>query len=204
MIGVYSVRHIRLAEAELMARLPAGALMQRAASALAAQCARVLGGPYGANVALLIGAGDNGGDALYAGARLARRGARVDAVLLRPDRAHASGLAAFRAAGGRVRDRPVRSIARADLVVDGMLGIGGRGGLRDDAARLAEITEDRGGLVVAVDLPSGIEPDTGETPGPNVTVRSASSLARRRLLRAASLTSTSAWRRSCRDRRFRC
>jgi hydroxyethylthiazole kinase-like uncharacterized protein yjeF len=168
MIGVFSVRHVRLAESELMARLPEGALMQRAAAALAAQCARVLGGPYGANVALLVGAGDNGGDALYAGARLARRGARVDAVLLRADRAHQGGLAAFRAAGGRVSNRPVRSIARADLVVDGMLGIGGRGGLRDDAARLAEITEDRGGLVVAVDLPSGIEPDTGETPGPHV------------------------------------
>ncbi|HSI92249.1 MAG TPA: NAD(P)H-hydrate dehydratase [Jiangellaceae bacterium] len=168
MIGVYSVRHIRLAESELMARLPDGALMQRAASALAAQCARVLGGPYGANVALLVGAGDNGGDALYAGARLARRGARVDAVLVRPDRVHARGLAAFQEAGGRVSDRPVRSIARADLVLDGMLGIGGRGGLRDDAARLAEIAEDRGGLVVAVDLPSGIEPDSGETSGPHV------------------------------------
>jgi hydroxyethylthiazole kinase-like uncharacterized protein yjeF len=167
-IGVFSVRHVRLAESELMARLPEGALMQRAAAALAAQCARVLGGPYGANVALLVGAGDNGGDALYAGARLARRGARVDAVLLRADRAHPGGLAALRDAGGRVSNRPVRSIARADLVVDGMLGIGGRGGLREDAARLAEITEDRGGLVVAVDLPSGIEPDTGETPGPHV------------------------------------
>ncbi len=168
MIGVYSVRHIRLAESELMARLPEGALMQRASSALAAQCARVLDGPYGANVALLVGAGDNGGDALYAGASLARRGARVDAILLRRDRAHAGGLATFRAAGGRVSDRPVRSIARADLVVDGMLGIGGRGGLRDDAARLAEIADDRGGLVVAVDLPSGIDPDTGETPGAHV------------------------------------
>jgi ADP-dependent NAD(P)H-hydrate dehydratase / NAD(P)H-hydrate epimerase len=167
-IGVHNVRHIRLAESELMARLPRGALMQRAATALAATCARVLGGPYGANVALLVGAGDNGGDALYAGSRLARRGARVDAVLVRPDRAHAGGLTALRDAGGRVSDRAVRSIARADLVIDGMLGIGGRGGLRDDAARLAEIAEDRGGLVIAVDLPSGIDPDTGETPGPHV------------------------------------
>lgn len=168
MIGVYDVRHIRAAEQELMARLPAGALMQRAAAALAAFCATVLGGPYGARVALLVGGGDNGGDALYAGARLAHRGARVDAILASPDRAHAGGLAAFRSAGGRVSDRPVRSIACADLVVDGLLGIGGRGGLRGDAAGLAEVARERGGLVVAVDLPSGVDPDTGETPGAHV------------------------------------
>jgi len=164
-IGIYEVRHVRSAERELMATLPDGALMQRAAGALAAHCARVLGGPYGARVALLVGSGDNGGDALYAGARLARRGATVDAVLAHPDRAHRGGLAALRASGGNVSDRPVRAIASADVVVDGLLGIGGRGGLRGDAARLAEVAHDRGGLVVAVDLPSGVEPDTGETPG---------------------------------------
>jgi ADP-dependent NAD(P)H-hydrate dehydratase / NAD(P)H-hydrate epimerase len=168
-IGVYDVRHIRGAEQELMARLPPGALMQRAAAALAAYCARVLGGPYGARVVLLVGGGDNGGDALYAGARLARRGARVDAVLAVPNRAHAGGLAALQAAGGRVSDRPVGAISCADLVVDGLLGIGGRGGLRGDAARLAELTYERGGLVVAVDLPSGVDPDTGETPGAHIT-----------------------------------
>lgn len=168
MIGVYEVRHVRFAERELMATLPEGALMQRAAAALAAQCARILGGPYGARVVLLVGGGDNGGDALYAGARLARRGAQVEAVLERPDRVHQGGLAALRDSGGRVSDRPVRAIATSDIVVDGLLGIGGRGGLRDDAARLAELARDRGGLIVAVDLPSGVEPDTGETPGPHV------------------------------------
>ncbi|HSI92583.1 MAG TPA: NAD(P)H-hydrate dehydratase [Jiangellaceae bacterium] len=168
MIGVYDVRHIRAAEQELMAQLPTGALMQRAAAALAAYCARILGGPYGARVALLVGGGDNGGDALYAGARLARRGARIDAILALPDRAHAGGLAALRAAGGRVSDQPISAISCADVVVDGLLGIGGRGGLRDDAARLAGLADERGGLVVAVDLPSGVDPDTGETPGPHV------------------------------------
>ncbi|MFW6204818.1 MAG: NAD(P)H-hydrate epimerase, partial [Actinomycetota bacterium] len=68
-----------------MDRLPAGTLMQRAAAGLAARCARILDGPYGARVTLLVGGGDNGGDALYAGAVLVRRGARVDAILTRPD-----------------------------------------------------------------------------------------------------------------------
>lgn len=168
MIGVYSVEQIRAAEAALMAELPPGALMQRAAAGLAAQCAQLLGGPYGSRVGLLVGGGDNGGDALYAGAGLARRGARVDAILAQPDRAHASGLAALHAAGGRVADDPRPVIARADIVIDGMLGIGGRGGLRGDAAQLADLADETGGLVVAVDLPSGVDPDTGETPGAHI------------------------------------
>jgi ADP-dependent NAD(P)H-hydrate dehydratase / NAD(P)H-hydrate epimerase len=167
-IGAHPVRQVRAAEASLMATLPAGSLMQRAATGLAARCARLLGGPYGARMALLVGGGDNGGDALFAGARLARRGARVEAVLARPDRAHVGGLTALRAAGGWVTDSPVQAVARADLVIDGLLGIGGSGGLRDDAAELAKLAGERAGLVVAVDLPSGVDPDSGELPGEHV------------------------------------
>ncbi|NED94364.1 NAD(P)H-hydrate dehydratase [Phytoactinopolyspora alkaliphila] len=182
-----------------MATLPDGALMQRAAAGLAAVCARILrgadnaspgmdwrgggqvtrparGGPYGARVVLLVGSGDNGGDALWAGARLARRGARVDAVVLRHDRVHESGLSAFLDAGGRVLsddDGPLtpaaeQAVRKADIVLDGILGIGGKGGLRDDAAYLAALASADAGLVIAVDLPSGIDADTGETPGAHV------------------------------------
>lgn len=96
----YSVDTVRTAERALMARLPEGALMQRAAAGLAVVCAELLGKVYGARVVLLVGSGDNGGDALYAGARLARRGAGVAAVLLDSERVHRAGLAAFRSAGG--------------------------------------------------------------------------------------------------------
>ena len=168
MIGAHPVRHIRAAEAALMATLPPGALMQRAAAGLAARCALLLGGPYGARVTLLVGAGDNGGDALFAGARLARRGARVDAILIRPERAHEDGLAALRGAGGAVTDWPVRSVAAADLVIDGLVGIGGSGGLRNDAAELVKLAAEQAGLVVSVDLPSGVDADTGELPGEHV------------------------------------
>ena len=168
MIGAHPVRHVRAAEAALMTKLPPGALMQRAAAGLAARCALLLGGPYGARVTLLVGAGDNGGDALFAGARLARRGARVDAILIRPERAHVPGLAALRGAGGAVTDWPVRSVAAADLVIDGLLGIGGSGGLRDDAAQLVRLAAERAGLLVSVDLPTGVDADTGELPGEHV------------------------------------
>lgn len=159
MRGVYTVEQIRAAEAVLMAQLPDGALMARAARGLAVECARLLERVYGARVVLLVGAGNNGGDALYAGAELARRGARVTALLLRPGTAHAGGLAALNRAGGRVADARPAALAGADLVLDGIVGIGGRGGLRDDAIGLARAARDA--LTVAVDIPSGVDADTG-------------------------------------------
>ncbi|WP_234534102.1 NAD(P)H-hydrate dehydratase [Streptomyces shenzhenensis] len=163
----YSVETVRAAERELMARLPEGALMQRAAAGLAAACADLLGRVYGSRVVLLVGSGDNGGDALYAGARLARRGAGVAAVLLSPERVHGGGLAALRRAGGTVvRDGGAEEpLLRADLVVDGIVGIGGKGGLRPEAAELVAVVERSRAAVVAVDLPSGVEADTGEVRG---------------------------------------
>ena len=108
--------------------------MLRAAHGLAYAVLDWLGGGYGARVLLLVGAGNNGGDALHAGAVLARRGAGVEAVLLAPDRVHASGLTAFRGAGGRVVT--AAEATPPDVVVDGIVGIGasrrapGRGGRR--------------------------------------------------------------------------
>ncbi|WP_328725975.1 NAD(P)H-hydrate dehydratase [Streptomyces sp. NBC_00259] len=161
----YSVETVRAAEAELMARVPEGALMQRAAAGLAAAVTGLLPRVYGARVVLLVGSGDNGGDALYAGARLARRGAAVAAVLLAPDRAHRQGLAAFRKAGGQVAEDPFAVLAVADVVLDGITGIGGHGGLRPDAVPVARAARGSNAMVVAVDLPSGIEADTGEVTG---------------------------------------
>ncbi|MCX4586418.1 NAD(P)H-hydrate dehydratase [Streptomyces sp. NBC_01481] len=160
----YRVETVRAAEAELMARLPEGALMQRAAAGLAAACTGLLGRVYGARVVLLVGSGDNGGDALYAGARLARRGAGVAAVLL-GSRAHEGGLAALLGAGGRVADDPFEVLAFTDLVLDGVTGIGGHGGLRPDAVPVIRAARGSNAAVVAVDLPSGVEADSGEVHG---------------------------------------
>ena len=171
----WRVADVRAAEKALMATLPAGTLMQRAAAGLARRCGLLLagsGGVYGARVLLLVGSGDNGGDTLYAGARLAERGAQVRALLLNPDRVHLDGLAALRTSGGfTVRDLP----AQADLVLDGIVGIGASGGLRPEAASLAQALgglRARGGgrpPVVAVDVPSGVTVDTGDVPGEAVT-----------------------------------
>jgi hydroxyethylthiazole kinase-like uncharacterized protein yjeF len=151
----YTVGQIRAAEAKLMATLPPDTLMQRAATGLAAACADYLGRTYGARVLVLAGSGDNGGDALWAGARLAARGAKVEAVLL-SERAHADGLRALTSAGGRVVSEP----GHADLVLDGIVGIGGWPGLRPQALEtLIHVSAP----IVAVDVPSGIDVDTGES-----------------------------------------
>ncbi|MCW2932243.1 MAG: carbohydrate kinase, YjeF related protein [Actinomycetia bacterium] len=268
MRDAYGVEKIRAAEAALMAAVPEGTLMQRAATGLAAACAGVLrtaqggGRVYGAKVVVLAGTGDNGGDALYAGALLARRGAAVTAILAGP-RAHSGGRDALRAAGGRImaiipwanagtaapqappapppssappppraatrvdlprvpspqdagwqgtvptrmdipraqfegtggdaahaaarhevsdETRPdigrvarftpgheVRhAIGHADLIIDGLLGIGGKGGLREPYATLAQYAANSAGVTVAVDLPSGIDAGTGAVDGPAV------------------------------------
>ena len=165
---VHDVATVRAAEKKVMATLPAGALMQRAATALARRCASLLPRVYGSHVVLLVGKGNNGGDTLYAGARLAARGARVDALLVGAANPEAA-LVAFVDAGGRtypadVADEAAR-VAKADLVVDGLVGIGGKGALRGSAATLAAAAADGDGLVVAVDVPSGVDASTGRVAG---------------------------------------
>ncbi|MFW3169982.1 NAD(P)H-hydrate dehydratase [Geodermatophilus sp. CPCC 206100] len=166
MIPLFTAAEVRDAEAPLLAATREGALMQRAATGLATVCLRLLGRAHGVRVTALVGAGNNGGDALFAGAHLARRGARVTAVLLDADRAHPAGLAALRSAGGRVAAPDGRTgLARADLVLDGIVGIGGAGGLRPAAAALVERAATGPGLMVAVDVPSGVDASTGAVPG---------------------------------------
>lgn len=175
-VRAYGVEAVRRAEQAAMEGLVDGALMQRAAAGLAGTVAgelrRRAGGVYGRRVVLLVGPGNNGGDALWAGARLAVRGARVDAVLA-ARRAHAPGLGALRRAGGRVVDASREAadatglLLAADLVVDGLLGIGARPGLEGVAAALVDGLPPSA-LVVAVDLPSGVDPDTGELQGAHV------------------------------------
>ena len=186
MISAYTGTHIREVEKQLLetsADTGMGAvLMHRAAHGLATAVVRELRVRrlrlYGASATVLVGKGNNGGDGLFAAALLARRGMRTTAVLTAGD-AHPAGLAAFRAAGGRaaVLDEAnapelAAEAARADVVIDAILGTGAQGGLRGTAATLLEelqraaLQRARHGLVVACDIPSGVDADTGEAHAP--------------------------------------
>src|SRR6202012_1985530 len=100
----YSVDAIRDAEAPLLASLPDGALMKRAAFGLATEVIGELtgrtGGVAGRRGGAFVGSGDNGGDALWAATFLLRRGAAADAVWLNPARNPRQGLVLVRKGGG--------------------------------------------------------------------------------------------------------
>jgi hydroxyethylthiazole kinase-like uncharacterized protein yjeF len=165
----YDADAIREAEAPLLAALPDGALMARAAYGLATAIVGELtartGGVAGRRVCAVVGSGDNGGDALWAATYLRRRGAAADAILLKPERTHPAALAAFRKAGGRPVDRVDTT---TDLVIDGVVGISGSGPLRPDAAEVFAAVEAQAIPVVAVDIPSGVDVATGAVTGPAV------------------------------------
>ena len=170
MRNLCSVATVRRAEATAAVAEPV--LMQRAATALAGMCGDLLrtdrGAVRGARVVGLVGSGNNGGDALWALAFLAARGVRATAVG-DPDRMHAAGAEAARGAGVRLLDwtspEVASTCAGADLVLDGIVGIGGSGGLREPSAGVVRGIHAAGVPIVAVDVPSGVDSDTGEVPG---------------------------------------
>lgn len=157
MIHAYTGTAVRAAEKPQLDAGQGEALMRRAAWGLAAWVVRELrsrGPVAGSTVAALVGTGNNGGDALWALAFLRRRG--VDAVAVPTgDRMHEAGLEALRCVGGRVADRIPDDVV---LVIDGVLGTGARGGWEPPPVP-AGIT------VVACDLPSGVDANTGEVAG---------------------------------------
>ena len=178
-VPAHRADQVRALEQAVMAVEGPDVLMQRAATGLSHSAADLLrrtrGSVYGARVLVLAGTGGNAGDALFAGARLARRGVRVTAVLCL-GRTHEAGLAALRAAGGVVRsaeeagltERDASPAPPADLVVDGILGIGGRAGMTGPLEAVVAATGRWSVPVLAVDLPSGVDTDTGAVPGPAI------------------------------------
>jgi ADP-dependent NAD(P)H-hydrate dehydratase / NAD(P)H-hydrate epimerase len=167
-VEAYAVEQVRALEEAAIAEQGVDALMQRAAAAVAAAAAEALkagrGAVYGARVLVLVGSGNNGGDALFAGTRLARRGAAVTALSCFGE-PHPGGREALLAAGGDIVPIDDRELTDYDLAVDGILGIGGRAGLTGPVAGLVEQLEQTGMPVIAVDLPSGVAADTGAVPG---------------------------------------
>ncbi|MDO8732984.1 MAG: NAD(P)H-hydrate dehydratase [Actinomycetota bacterium] len=168
MIKLHDTAAIRAAEQAHAGELASGVLMDRAAHGLAQSVINLLtqarGRVVGTRVVLLVGPGNNGGDALYAGAKLAARGLKVDAISAVPT-PHVGGVAAFSAAGGRLLLWPASEcdavLQLADVILDGLLGIGVHGELREPIAGIARAVRGSAALVIAVDVPSGLDANTG-------------------------------------------
>lgn len=165
-IAAYTAAAVRAAETPL--RNAGRPLMREAASALAAVVRDALHRHPGA-VLVLVGSGDNGGDALFAAGEFAAAAERVDVVLTR-DHVHREALDVATGAGVRLRaaSEICGSTDRYAVVVDGILGIGAstdprlRGTARAVVESLIPRLADWGTSVIAVDLPSGLHPDSGD------------------------------------------
>ncbi len=156
---VATIAQLRAAEERAFAEQPGIDLMSTAAEAIVS-VARVLA-PSGP-IVVAVGPGNNGGDGLYAAATLAAD--REVLFWLAMGSGHGEGLARAQGAGCREVDavEATESLGDAALVIDAVLGIGGRAGLPDELVTFADAAEILGVPVLAVDLPSGLDADSGD------------------------------------------
>jgi len=172
MSALFPTDSLRRLEAAALSGLPPDTLMTRAAEAVAAATARLARTlAPGRPVLALAGPGNNGADALLAAALLRERGYACSAVALRlapPSSSDAAG-AWRRAQAAGLRIEPPEALdaqlAAAPIVIDGLFGIGLDRPLAGDARRFCEAVAQAALPVVAVDLPSGIDADTGAIVG---------------------------------------
>ncbi len=178
-------------------------LMENAGRQIAEAARAMIAGKTDPRVLILAGPGNNGGDGFVAARHLAVGGVRAEVVLLAPREKiagdAATNLAILEAMGLAVRvlagevEETLRELgpllARADLVVDGLLGTGTRGAVHEPFASVIRAVNDagrpaalpRGGPVLAIDIPSGMDPDTGEPLGPTIRATRTVTLAARKV-----------------------
>jgi len=191
--AVVSVSEMRALEgAAIGAGTPERVLQERAGLAVAdvieeeiaeTRAGGRLGQQERVRVVALVGAGNNGRDAVVAGRRLASRGFEIALWLgprhaltdgeIRDLKGDGLGVESFGGVGADL-GRPGAALAGADVIVDGLLGVGAHGPMRPGLAEVAhlvnEIRQARPEIrVVAVDVPSGIDADDGSVPGAAVT-----------------------------------
>jgi hydroxyethylthiazole kinase-like uncharacterized protein yjeF len=178
---LYTVAEIRQLEHTAAQRLPPGTLMQRAGQAAASAALDLLRfSTSRAQVLVLAGPGNNGGDALEMAAYLACADAEVTilhtdgAAAASPERVEA--LRRARSSAARFADMSVAALAGAnwDLIVDGLFGIGLRRPLDGTLGELVAAVNALPCTRLALDVPSGLDADTGAIVGPDGTAFRAS------------------------------
>ncbi|HEY4684960.1 MAG TPA: NAD(P)H-hydrate dehydratase [Dehalococcoidia bacterium] len=158
-------------EAAFRAGFTATGLMENAGRAIAEAVRDHLGSARARRVLVLVGPGNNGGDGLVAARYLHDSGADVSVCLLAPRAADDANLAAVRSreieviepvspaggAAGALAD----AVGRADAVIDAVLGIGRQRPLGGAIAGALDLLRSRRAPLFAVDLPTGVDADSG-------------------------------------------
>lgn len=185
MTALYSLSEIRAIEHAAKRMLPAGTLMQRAGQAAANLALTML--PHGSadrSVLILAGPGDNGGDALEVAARLASTGIPLT-VLLFADLARQSAdaqQALARAQQNRAvfveTTSAIQLLSRRwPLIVDGLFGIGLTRPITGELYKVVEQVNRLGSPVLSLDIPSGLDTDSGNVVGqPGIAIRAAQTI----------------------------
>jgi hydroxyethylthiazole kinase-like uncharacterized protein yjeF len=148
-------------------------LMESAGRSVARVAAALVGGAYGRRAVVVCGKGNNGGDGLVAARHLERWGMGVAVVLLEPPGGFRGAAAVnfhrYAGSGGRWRrfspEGLARELARADVVIDGIFGTGFRGAPEGNFAKAIELINGSPSEVVSVDIPSGVEGESGAVRG---------------------------------------
>ena len=149
-------------QAAIRAGVPAFSLMRRAGTAAAEAVLRFAGDRMAHGVAVYAGGGNNGGDAYIVAAQLARAGVRVRVCAALPPRTADAQRAEALAAPRLVHGVPT---GREHVIIDGLLGTGHRGELREPIAAACAslaIARERGACIVALDVPTGLDATSGE------------------------------------------
>ena len=165
-------------------------MMEQAGSHLAEVVRLELGGDLlNRSVVVVVGPGNNGGGGLVAARHLLNRGARVRVVLARPalrmseaGRHQLATLIAMNAACcvatyDLADDELVEVLGRADLIVDALLGYNASGAPSNEVGRLVGLIGDSGQPVVSLDVPTGLNPDTGAVAVPSIAATATVTLA---------------------------
>lgn len=170
MKAVTAAQMRRLEQAAVEAGVSLDELMENAGRVVGDEVAAKLGNAAGSRVVVLVGPGNNGGDGLVAATRLAQLGAAVEAFVVAGNGDPAGKRPAAEAAGVRVGtamdESGIRTMSRAaasaDVVIDAVLGTGASRPIGDPLGRALAAVLQNGTPVVAVDLPTGMNADTGQ------------------------------------------
>jgi len=166
-----STRDVRAFEVNTIALgLPLRFLMENAGAGVARIINDELGGVKDRRIAVLAGKGGNAGDGFVAARHLAGMGASVDVVMLfRPEQVvHEDALFNLkilqRLDSVSIKRYP-SPLSGYDVIIDAVLGTGVRGDLRDPIRGAVEEASSQDALKIAVDVPTGVDPDSGKVHG---------------------------------------
>ena len=170
MIPVYSIAAVREMERAALLRRRPFALMRAAGVAVAAQSRKMTAKGKAIKALAIAGPGNNGGDALVAAAELRKHKWQVDVILCQPKKQlppdAAAALRLWQKDGGKVlipadMINGSLDIGGYDIIIDGIFGIGGKRPLGGDYGKMAQMLNAAAAKVIAIDVPSGINADSG-------------------------------------------